>query len=166
MLCCANLTTGPPKAQIYNQSSQYTLGLRYWASTTNSHSHLFTTLRFSRCGVHHPDVAGQPELVHQPLDLHGLLQQRVARDAGPAALPLETHTPRLPARRLHHHPHLHHHQGQHLLTSTAAAAVVGTETDAVTQQQMERHAWAEAEAETVTDMRPHTHTTHTHTHHA
>lgn len=45
--------------------------------------------------LHHLDAAGQPELLHQPVDLHSLLQQRVPRAAESAALPVGARPPRL-----------------------------------------------------------------------
>lgn len=69
-----------------------------------------------RSGLHHPDAARQPQLVHQPVDLHGVLQQRVPGAAEPAAVWLAAGPPGLAAGRLHHHAQLHH-QGQPVLTA-------------------------------------------------
>lgn len=69
-----------------------------------------------RSGLHHPDAARQPQLVHQPVDLHGVLQQRVQGAAEPAAVRLAAGPPGLAAGRLHHHAQLHH-QGQPVLTA-------------------------------------------------
>lgn len=69
-----------------------------------------------RSGLHHPDAARQPQLVHQPVDLHGVLQQRVQGAAEPAAVRLAAGPPGLATGRLHHHSQLHH-QGQPVLTA-------------------------------------------------
>lgn len=71
-----------------------------------------------RSGLHHPDAARQPQLVHQPVDLHCVLQQCVQGAAEPAAVWLPIGPPGLAAGRLHHHAHLHH-QGQPVLTDSA-----------------------------------------------
>lgn len=76
----------------------------------------------SRCGLHYPDAAGQFELLHQPLDLHSFLQQRVPRAAEPAPLWITFWSQRLAAGRLYHHHTQLHHQGQHVLTETDGGA--------------------------------------------
>lgn len=70
-----------------------------------------------RSRLHHLDAVSQPKLLHQPVDLHGVLQQRLQRAAESAALPVGARPPRLPTWRFHHHAHLHH-QGQPVLTKT------------------------------------------------
>lgn len=50
-----------------------------------------------RSRLHHLDAVSQPKLLHQPVDLHGVLQQRVQRAAESAALPVGARPPRLPA---------------------------------------------------------------------
>lgn len=82
-----------------------------------------------RSGLYHPDAARQSELMHQPMDLHSFLQQRVHRAAESASLSVRTWPPRLFTRRLHHHTHLYH-QGQPVLTEANE-----TETDT------EWHVW-------------------------
>lgn len=55
--------------------------------------------------------------MHQPVDLHSVLQQCVQRAAESAALSVRNWPPGLLAWRLHHDTHLHH-QGQHVLIET------------------------------------------------
>lgn len=58
--------------------------------------------------------------MHQSVDLHRFLQQRIQRAAESAAVSVTIRPPRLSARRLHRHTHLHH-QGQPVLTESDEA---------------------------------------------
>ena len=59
-----------------------------------------------RCCLHLADAAGQSELLHQPLDLLRLLQQRLPGAPAAAALSRTHAAPRLLTERLNHHTHL------------------------------------------------------------
>lgn len=76
------------------------------SATTTSVIYKPPTVCVCRCRVHPADAAGQSELLHQPLDLLCLLQQRLSGAPPAAALSQTQSAQRLLAQRLHHHTHL------------------------------------------------------------